>query len=125
MATITTVKAKKKMLLARAGEAELQPITQMVFGSGGVDESGNVIEPTTDQTELNNEIYRKDISSHEVISDTQVQYVCELTEEELNGKEISELALADANGDLMTINTFKAKTKDSGFIFKFKINDTM
>ena len=33
---ITTIAAKKKMLLARAGKIDLPPIKQMAFGSGGV-----------------------------------------------------------------------------------------
>ena len=32
---ITTITAKKKMLLARAGKLELPPIKQMAFGSAG------------------------------------------------------------------------------------------
>ena len=40
-------------------------------------------------------------------------------------KDISEIALADADGDLVTIKNFKAKGKDSDFQMIFKINDTM
>ncbi len=122
---ITTITAKRKMLLARAGKLELPPIKQMAFGSGGVNSDGGVLEPETGQQELNNELYRKDISSIEVVSDTQVRYTCLLNEDELEGEDISELALVDADGDLLTIKNFKSKGKDGDFAFTFKINDTM
>lgn len=122
---ITTTIAKKKMLLARAGQQELPAITQMVFGSGGVNLAGEVLEPSEGQQELREEIYRKDIEKVEIVSDTQIRYYCTLNENELIDKDISEIALADANGDLVTIKNFKAKGKDSDFQMIFKINDTM
>lgn len=122
---ITTTIAKKKMLLARAGQQELPAITQMVFGSGGVNLAGEVLEPSEGQQELKEEIYRKDIEKVEVVNDTQIRYYCTLEENELVDKDISEIALADADGDLVTIKNFKAKGKDSDFQMIFKINDTM
>mgnify|MGYP001060993998 CR=1 FL=1 len=122
---ITTTIAKKKMLLARAGQQELPAITQMVFGSGGVNLAGEVLEPSEGQQELSEEIYRKDIEKVEIVSDTQIRYYCTLNENELIDEDISEIALADADGDLVTIKNFKAKGKDSDFEMTFKINDTM
>ena len=120
---VTTILAKKKMLLARAGKIELPPIKQMVFGSGGVNSEGGVLEPETGQQELNNELYRKDISSIEIVSDTQIRYTCLLDEDELEDEEISELALADADGDLLTIKNFKAKGKDGDMEMTFTLDD--
>lgn len=125
MAAVTTTVAKKKMLLARAGDAALPKIVKMAFGNGGVTSGGVIIEPTEDQTDLNSEIGRYDITSHEVISDTQVRYCCRLSESTLAGKEISELALVDEDGDLVTIKNFAAKGKDGDFVFTFAVNDTM
>ena len=125
MAAVTTTVAKKKMLLARAGDAALPKIVKMAFGNGGVTSGGVIIEPTEDQTDLNSEIGRYDITSHEVISDTQVRYYCRLSESTLAGKEISELALVDEDGDLVTIKNFVAKGKDGDFVFTFAVNDTM
>ncbi len=122
---ITTTIAKKKMLLARAGQQELPAITQMAFGSGGVNVAGEVLEPSEGQQELREEIYRKDIDKFEIIIDTQIKYYCTLDENELVDKDISEIALVDADGDLVTIKNFKAKGKDSDFEMTFKINDTM
>lgn len=123
---LTTTIAKKKMLLARAGQQDLPAITQMAFGSGGIDEdTGNVLEPVNDQQELKEEIYRKNIDKVEIVSDTQVRYYCTLEENELSGEDISEIALVDADGDLVTIKNFMAKGKDVDFQMIFKINDTM
>lgn len=124
-AAVTTMAAKKKMLLARAGVATLPPIQGMAFGNGGTDADGEVIEPAEDQKELNNELYRKDITKYEIVSDTQVTYYCRLTESELAGEKISELALIDSEGDVVTIKNFKVKEKDGDFSFTFKVNDTM
>lgn len=122
---ITTNSAKKKMLLARAGKQALPVITQMVFGTGGVDAQGEVVEPQEGQDQLCQEIYRKDIDAVEVVSDTKIRYICTLEESELVGAEISEIALADAEGDLVAIKTFMAKGKDGDFKMVFKVNDTM
>lgn len=124
-AAVTTMAAKRKMLLARAGAAALPPIQGMAFGDGGADENGTVIEPSEDQEELNNELYRKDITKYEIVNDTQVTYYCRLTESELAGKKISELALIDSEGDAVTIKNFRVKEKDGDFSFTFKVNDTM
>lgn len=122
---ITTIKAKRKMLLARAGIQDLPPISQMVFGTGGVDEYGDILEIKEDQEDLRKEIYRKDIEKTEIISDTEIQYACTLEEGELTGAEINEIALADIEGDLLTIKNFKTKGKDIDFSITFKINDKM
>lgn len=125
MTEITTIVAKKKMLFARAGIQLLPQITQMAFGSGGVDLEGEVVELTEGQKALNDEIFRKDIDQYEVISDTQIEYKCTLAEGELVGKKISEIALVDAEGDLLAIKHFTAKEKDDGWQMTFKINDSM
>ena len=122
---ITTDSAKKKMLLARAGKQDLSPITTMVFGSGGVTVDGEVLEPKEGQEQLNQEIYRKDIDTVEVVSDTEIKYHCTLEESELAGEEISEIAVAGSDGDLVAIKNFMAKGKDGDFKLVFKINDTM
>lgn len=122
---ITTIIAKRKMLLARAGKINLPPIKQMAFGSGGVNADGDVLELDTGQQELHNELCRKDIDNIEIISDTQIRYSCMINENELTGESISELALVDDDGDLLTIKNFKSKGKDSDFSFTFKVNDTM
>ncbi len=125
MEVITTKMAKKKMLLARAGRQSLPRIAQMAFGDGGVSSDGELKKINEDQTALDNEIFRKDIDKNEIINDTQIAYYCTLLENELTGKEISEIALVDSDGDLVAIKNFMKKGKDSDWEMQFVINDTM
>ena len=111
---IITVTARKNMVRARAGEIQLPKIVGFVFGDGGVE---------TDST-LGNELLRKKYDSYTMVSDTECKYECTLTEEELAGKEISEIGLYDANGDIVNIKRFSAKGKDADLAMTFWIKDT-
>ena len=122
---VTTKVAKKKILQARAGVSVLPKIAKMAFGSGVVREDGTIIQPMEDQTRLNNEIGRFDITNKEIVDDTKVTYYCKLQDSQLSEQAISELALVDDDGDLLTIKNFAAKIKDSDFVFIFSIDDTM
>lgn len=122
---VTTEVAKKKILLARAGVQLLPKIAKMAFGTGGVDADGSVLEVGEKQQELNAEALRKEIDGYEIISDTKIQYKCTLKEEELVGQQLSELALVDADGDLVAIKNFAVKEKDGDWKMVFKISDTM
>ena len=57
----------KKLCRSHAGDQTLPAITQMAFGSGGVDADGNVIEPTGTETALKAELLKKDIGSLSLI----------------------------------------------------------
>ena len=59
----------KKLCRSHAGDQTLPAITQMAFGSGGVDADGNVIEPTGTETALKAELLKKDIGSHSYTDD--------------------------------------------------------
>lgn len=67
---IITKTARKKLVQARAGAITLPKIVGMVFGSGGVDSSGNVIAPSENQTKLNKELFRKPIDGYSFTNDT-------------------------------------------------------
>ena len=79
------------MAAARSGERTLPPITMIAFGDGGVDESGNIIPLSETDSTLGNELLRKKYDGYTMVSDTECKYECTLTEEELAGKEISEI----------------------------------
>lgn len=120
---VITVVARKKMLQARAGVASLPKIAGMAFGTGGVDVSGTVIVPTAEQTSLNAEQMRKEIDGYEFLSDTSCRYSCTLAANELAGKNISEIALYDMDGDLVAIKNFSAKGKDDDLEMTFNVDD--
>ena len=110
---IITKKAREKIVKARAGAIQLPKVVGMAFGDGGVDASGTVIPPTESQSELTNEIFRKEIDGYSFPIDTTCRYECTLTESELVGEEISEIGLYDEDGDMICIKTFKRKGKDN------------
>ena len=100
---IITVTARKNMVRARAGEIQLPKIVGFVFGDGGVDESGNIIPLSETDSTLGNELLRKKYDGY---------------------KEISEIGLYDANGDIVNIKRFSAKGKDADLAMTFWIKDT-
>lgn len=121
---IVTKTAREKMIKARAGEITLPAISGMAFGNGGVDSGGNVINPSTEQMELNSELLRKPVDGHKFISDTSCRYHCTLLENELAGESISEIGLYDTEGDLIAIKNFSSKGKDDDLEMTFNIDDT-
>lgn len=124
MDAVVTKKARNKILKARAGDLVLPKITGMAFGDGGVDDDGSIIVPSVEQTELHSELLRKEVSGHEYLNDTVCRYSCTLEASELAGKSISELALYDADGDLIAIKNFSGKGKDDDLEMTFNIDDT-
>ena len=120
---IITTTARKKLVQARAGAAALPRIVGMAFGSGGVDSSGNVVAPSDSQTELSSELLRKEIDGYKFISDTGCRYECTLSESELAGEYISEVALYDADGDIVCIKTFTQKGKDGDIEMTYTLDD--
>ncbi len=121
--TIITVKGRENMAKGRAGLITLPAITGMAFGDGGADAGGTPIAPTANQSTLTNELYRKTITSSEMISTTTCRYYCTLSTSEMAGESISEIGLYDANGDLVCIKTFIPKGKDGDTEQTYVIDD--
>ena len=120
---VITLAARKKILRARAGDATLPKVSSMVFGDGGVSHDGTVIAPSESQTGLTNELFRKEVSGHTYPADTICRYSCELLENELAGKEMSEIGLVDTDGDVLCIKTFSRKGKDDDVRQTYTIDD--
>ena len=121
--SIVTTIAIKKMLEARAGIAPLPRIVGMAFGDGAV--QGSSIEPPDADTPfLKHEIYRQENDRYKIISDTCIRYICTLAKETLRGNKINEMALYDADGDLVAIKSFMDKGKDEDIEISFEIDDT-
>ena len=120
---IITKKAREKMVKARAGAITLPKITGMAFGKGGVDEDGNVVAPLESQSELKQELMRKEVDRYTFPEDTTCRYECTLTEAELAGEYISEIGLYDAEGDIVCIKTFTSKGKDDDVEQTYTLDD--
>jgi len=120
---VITKTARAKLVRARAGDITLPIITKMAFGDGGVNAQGEVIAPSENQLALTHEIFRKNVSGHTFLEDATVRYVCTLDFNECVGKEISEVALVDADGDVVAIKTFTRKGKDDDVEQTYKMDD--
>lgn len=120
---IITQKARSKLVKARAGIISLPKIVGMVFGDGGVDETGAVITPADTDTALKHEIFRKEIDGYKEIDDFTVRYTCTLEENELAGEYISEIGLYDAEGDIVCLKTFSKKGKDDDMEQSYILDD--
>lgn len=120
---VVTLIARQKMMKARAGEITLPKVVGMAFGSGGVDNSGSVIIPSQEQSELNSELLRKAFDKYTFLSDTKCRYTCTLENDELVGENISEIALYDEDGDLVAIKNFLAKGKDADIEMAMNMDD--
>ena len=120
---VITLKARKKMVQARAGAITLPPIVGMVFGTGGVDEAGMPVAPSGSDEGLKQEIFRKELDSYTFTDDTTCRYLCTLEVGERDNEEISEIGLYDSEGDITAIKTFKKKGKDSDLEMTFRIDD--
>lgn len=123
MATaVMTKKGREKLCKAHAGDLTLPKITQMGFGSGGI-EDGSVIIPTGDETALKQELLKKNIESHSFIDPATMRYTVTLAKEELANQKISEQALFDADGDMVAYKTFLEKGKDDDMEFVFDMDE--
>ncbi|MCI9419414.1 MAG: hypothetical protein HFG32_05305 [Eubacterium sp.] len=112
MKNVITAIRRKKMAEATHTTGKLAKAKWIALGSGGVDSGGNIITPLAENVKLNNEVIRKEYTSSAKTSDTSYEYVIELAEDELVGTFISEMALIDAEGDVIAISNFLPKGKD-------------
>ena len=114
MGVITAV-GRKKLCMALAGDISLPAIVRMAWGDGGLDENGQPLGATWNEISLYNELLVKDVESHEYVNaeQTTCRYVATLEANELIGKEISEMGLYDADGDLIAYRNFLRKGKDA------------
>ena len=126
--TIITIKRREQLCLITSGAiGALAPVTQIAFGSGGVDSDGNPIPPAIDADRLNAELARYPLDSTTYPLDpnrrTTARYTATIPENDLTGASISEAALVDSDGELCAIKTMFVKRKDGGVTFKFTFDD--
>jgi len=120
---IITIKGREKLCKAHAGDIKLPKITHMVFGSGGIDNEGNVKVLTGNETTLTNKLITKPINEHEYPVPTTCRYKAILGLNDLAGEQISEIGLIDEDGDLVAYKTFGSKFKDVDMEFIFDMEE--
>ena len=72
-----------------------------------------MIAPSETANSLTTEVIKKEITKSKKTSDTSYEYSIELSESELVGAYISELALIDEDGDAIAFSNFLSKGKDN------------
>ncbi len=112
MKNVITAVRRKKMAEASHTTGKLAKVKYIALGSGGVDANGNIIVPLAENVALNNEVIRKEYTSSTKTSDTSYEYTIKLEEDELVGTYISEMALIDADNDVIAFSNFLSKGKD-------------
>lgn len=120
MNSIITTIGRTKMAQARAGIATLPPIVGIALGNGGVDSHGNVIEPGE---AMRGELIRRETDDITVVTDTCYRYTLTLQTGELSAESISEMALYDADGDIVALKNFAPKIKDDDMVMIFQMDD--
>lgn len=128
MASSTTsviTKARRVNLakITRGAVTTIPKMTHIAFGDGGIGEDGQPIQPNELQTQLNHEIGRYEIAEVTTPVDTTNRYTVTIPEGELNGKNINEMALIDADGVFAAVKTFLNKGKDEDVKFTFHFDD--
>jgi phage-related tail fiber protein len=122
--SVVTNIAKRKIVEARAGLIENLPIIiGMAFGNGAV-KGSDVRTPLASDTALQNETWRQAVESAVLQEDgISVLYTATLAKDTLAGDVINEVALYDAEGDLLAIKSFSNKGKDADMEMVFEIMD--
>lgn len=115
---VITAIGRRKLCMAHAGAITLPVIAKMVWGDGGVEENGEPKLATGKEIGLYNKVMEKELERYELIEEeesgekTTCRYTATLEKGEATGKEISEMGLLDAEGDLVAYRTFRRKGKD-------------
>lgn len=112
---VITVTGRKKICKAHAGDITLPVLARIAWGDGGVDGNGVPKMATGNEIALYGELLKKDIEKHVYVNEdeTTCRFTATLEKGELTGKEISEMGLFDADGDLIAYRTFMRKGKDA------------
>ncbi|MBM0064920.1 phage tail-collar fiber domain-containing protein [Alkalicoccobacillus gibsonii] len=121
--TKTTIYAREQMAKARASGSRITKNTHIALGEGGTDSAGNPIVPTGNEQSLKNQLIRKPIEKSTFIAPATMRYEITLSESELVGRNINEMALVDEAGKLTAIRTMYSKRKDGDMEFGFEIDD--
>ncbi len=112
LAVLTTDYREKLADHCQGGPAVIPP-ESIAFGDGG-ESGGEVLTEDPAQIGLNNELLRKPLDSVG-LDGSDVVCIGRLEQDELNGETISEIAIFDAIGKLISVRNFSGVEKESGF----------
>ena len=119
-----TLYRRKSLSQITSGAVNTIPkVAYIALGTGGVDEGGQIITPSEDQTELKAEAGRYPIDKVEYPVETTARYTVTVPEADLSGTAISELGLLDEEGNLCAVRNCSPKIKDADEEFTFQFDD--
>lgn len=90
----------------------ISPVKYIAIGKGGEIE-GKEKQHLKEDKQLFAEVFRKEVDVITKIDDTTYQFDLILADDELVGETINEMALIDADGDVMLFSTFPGKIKET------------
>lgn len=108
---------KRKILEKRMNGTSGWAITRFAVGNA------DYYEPLANQTGLRSQVFEKPIESIEFLSDREIKIEFELTEEESNTYNLTELGLIDNDGTMILLETFSIKAKNQRREMVFYIYD--
>lgn len=116
---ITTSGLRTRMAQFFKTGSGLSQISKIAFGDGGY-ANGKIVAPDAEQTSLNNELLRKNIT---VLNedDYSVTGIGILQKNELVEASISEAGLLDDAGNLLGLKNFSPKIKDDDESYEIRI----
>ncbi|NBK80138.1 hypothetical protein D5272_16550 [bacterium D16-76] len=121
--TITLARRINLAKITRGAVEAIPKITHIAFGDGGIGEDGQPLAPQETQQALHNEVKRYEIDSVATPVDTTNRYTVTIPETDLVGKNLSEMALIDADGVFAAVKNFLPKGKDEDVRFTFEFDD--
>lgn len=124
--TKSVITLARRISLAKVTSGVLStvsPVKYIAFGDGGLDAGGEPLTPLETQVALNHEVGRYETAAAEFPVATTVRYTATIPEGDLQGAEISEMALVDADGVLCAVKNMYVKKKDAEVKFTFEFED--
>lgn len=119
-----TLYRRKNLTQITSGAVNTIPkVAYIALGTGGVDEGGQIIIPSEDQTELKAEVGRYPVEPVEYPVETTARYTIIVPVGDLDGAAISELGIIDEAGGLCSIRACSPKIKNYDEEMAFVFDD--
>ena len=119
-----TLYRRKNLTQITSGAVSTIPkVAYIALGTGGVDEGGQIITPSEDQTELHAEVGRYPVEPVEYPVETTARYTITVPVGDLDGAAISEMGIIDEAGGLCSIRTCSPKIKNYDEEIAFTFDD--
>ena len=121
---VMTLYRRKNLTQITSGAVSTIPkVAYIALGTGGVDEGGQIITPSEEQTELKAEVGRYPIEAVEYPVETTARYTIIVPVGDLDGAAISEMGIIDEAGGLCSIRACSPKIKNYDEEMAFVFDD--